>query len=145
MAADQGTLHETLRRDEAIAGPSDRRFGFTIAAVFTVIGLLSLWRHGPHAIYWLSAAAVLAVFAAAWPAALAPLNKVWLKFGLLLHSIVSPVVLGAMFVTVFTPVGFLMRLTGKDPLRLRRDPQAASYWIPRDPPGPAPESLKHQF
>jgi hypothetical protein len=38
-----------------------------------------------------------------------------------------------------------MRLFGKDPLRLKRDPAAATYWIERTPPGPKPESLGDQF
>ena len=42
-------------------------------------------------------------------------------------------------------MGLLMRAFGKDFLRLKRDRQAASYWIPREPPGPAPDSLKNQF
>jgi hypothetical protein len=50
-----------------------------------------------------------------------------------------------MFFVVITPLGFLMRLSGKDPLRLRFDREVESYWIPRDPPGPTPESLKNQF
>ena len=59
------------------------------------------------------------------PALLAPLNRLWLKFGLLLHRIVSPVVLGIMFFGVITPMA-LMRLFGKDPLRLKFDTPAKS-------------------
>jgi hypothetical protein len=50
-----------------------------------------------------------------------------------------------MFFVVITPMGLVMRAMGKDFLRLRLDPAARSYWIPREPPGPAPESLKNQF
>jgi hypothetical protein len=46
---------------------------------------------------------------------------------------------------MFVPMGWLMRATGRDPLRLARDPAAASYWIERDPPGPAGDSLTHPF
>jgi hypothetical protein len=83
----------------------------------------------------------------AWlsPAALAPLNRVWTRFGLLLHRIVSPVVLGVMFFVVVTPMGLIMRALGKDPLRLRFDRDARSYWIDRRPPGPAPDTLNNQF
>jgi len=79
------------------------------------------------------------------PKALAPLNWVWTKLGLLLHKIVSPVVLGILFFMVFTPIGITFRLFGGDPLRLRFDSNALSYWIARSPPGPAPDSLKNQF
>ena len=70
------------------------------------------------------------------PKALAPLNWVWTKFGLLLHKIVSPIVLGVLFFLVFTPIGITFRLFGGDPLRLRFDSKAQSYWIARSPPGP---------
>ncbi len=79
------------------------------------------------------------------PSLLAPLNRVWTKFGLLLHKVVSPIVLGVMFYLVITPTGLLMRLFGKDPLRLKFDGTAKSYWIPREPPGPKPDSIKDQF
>jgi hypothetical protein len=58
---------------------------------------------------------------------------------------VSPIVLRLLFYVAVMPVGLLMRVPGKDPLRLRRDPDAASYWIDRMPPGPAPDSMKNQF
>jgi len=88
-----------------------------------------------------------AVFAVAMlaPTLLAPLNRLWTRFGLLLHRIVSPVVLGIMFFLVVTPMGLLMRAFGKDPLRLRFEKDLPSYWINRNPPGPAPDTLDHQF
>jgi hypothetical protein len=79
------------------------------------------------------------------PAVLAPLNRVWTRFGLLLHRIVSPVVLGIMFFVVITPMGLIMRALGKDPLRLRLEREARSYWIERRPPGPPPDTLNNQF
>ncbi len=54
-------------------------------------------------------------------------------------------VLGIIFYMAVTPTGLLMRLFRRDPLRLRHDPDAPSYWMDRDPPGPAPHSLKDQF
>ena len=63
----------------------------------------------------------------------------------LLYKIVNPVVLGLLFYVTVTPIALLMRVLGKDPLRLRRDSDAASYWIDRTPPGPVPESMKNQF
>ncbi len=79
------------------------------------------------------------------PKVLGPANRMWTKFGLLLHNIVSPLALGILFYLVVTPTGLLMRIFGKDPLRLRLDTAADSYWITRSPPGPDAESLKNQF
>jgi hypothetical protein len=38
-----------------------------------------------------------------------------------------------------------MRITGKQFLALKREPERDSYWIVRDPPGPSPESMRDQF
>jgi hypothetical protein len=79
------------------------------------------------------------------PAVLNPLNRVWLKFGLLLHKVVNPAIMALLFYGTVLPTGLIMRAMGKDLLRLKREPDAASYWIVRAPPGPAPETMKDQF
>jgi Saxitoxin biosynthesis operon protein SxtJ len=91
----------------------------------------------------LAASGVLAVALAA-PRLLHALNLVWLRFGMLLDHIVTPIVMGLLFFLVLMPLGLLMRVTGKDPMRLKRRPDLASYWILREPPGPRPETLKNQ-
>jgi len=95
---------------------------------------------------WLGllAAGLLAV-ALLRPTLLAPLNRLWMKFGLLLAMIINPIVLGILFFLVFTPMAFVARLVGKDFLRLKEQPEAKSYWIVRDPTGPEPASMKDQF
>jgi hypothetical protein len=139
-----GALHEDLTRAEEITGPSDRRFGLTIAAVCGVVGAIRLiFGHGGW--WWLGAGVLLALFALGAPAILAPLNRLWLKLGLVLYKVVNPVVMALIFVTTIVPVGILMWLCGKDPLRLKREPDAASYWIAREPPGPTPETMRNQF
>jgi len=72
-------------------------------------------------------------------------NLMWFRFGSLLNRIVGPAATSLLFFAVFTPFGLILRMGGKDLLRLRRDPGAASYWIEREPPGPAPESMAEQF
>jgi hypothetical protein len=86
-----------------------------------------------------------AAVALAKPELLAGLNRQWMKLGILLGKVVSPIALGVLFYCVITPIGLALRLAGKDPLRLKRDPAANSYWIPRDPPGPPPGSMTNQF
>ena len=75
--------------------------------------------------------------------ALLPLNKLWMRFGLLLGMIVSPIVLGVIFFGLFTPIAILMRLSGRDELRLKIA-QKASHWISREEPIKS-ETFKHQF
>jgi predicted membrane metal-binding protein len=140
-------MHEDFTREEEVHGSSDRSFGVVMAAVFAIVALLPLLHEPLSSIRWwaLAVAAVFAALAFLWTAPLRPLNRLWLKLGLLLSKIVSPVVLALLFYGTVTPVGLLMRAVGKDPLRLRRNAAAASYWIPREPPGPAADSMKQQF
>ena len=137
--------HESLLRDESIQPSSNRSFGFVFAAVFALIGAFPLLSGDSVRAWSLAIAITFLVAALALPSVLTGLNRIWLRFGLLLHRIVSPVVLGIMFFLVVTPTGLLMRLLGKDPLRLRYEETASTYWIDRTPPGPAPESLDRQF
>jgi Saxitoxin biosynthesis operon protein SxtJ len=138
-------FHEDLRREEEVRGSTDRGFGLTFAGFFALLAGLGWWRAGQRWPYYVAAAAVFAAIALVAPRILGPANRAWTKLGLLLFRVVNPVVMAVLFVTTIVPIGLLMRLAGKDPLRLRRDPDAQSYWIPREPPGPAPESMKNQF
>jgi hypothetical protein len=113
--------------------------------VFAVIALWPLWQGGSPRWWSLIGAAAFLVSAIAVPRALRPLNRLWLRFGLLLNKIVGPIVLGILFYLVVTPIGLAMRMAGKDPLRLKWRPEADTYWIERQPPGPAPDTIKNQF
>jgi hypothetical protein len=137
--------HENYARDEEVKGPPDRQFGVVFTIVFAIV---ALWPAiGGRPVRWWSAAVAAAFLAAALlaPWVLAPLNRVWLWIGLLLHKCVSPMVLGLVFFSTVTPIGLLLRALGKDPLRLRLDSAATTYWIERRPPGPAGDSMPNQF
>ena len=137
--------HEDYSRTQHVDASSDRAFGWVFTAVFLVVALWPLAAGG--ALRWWSlivSAAVLLVTLTV-PRLLAMPNRLWLRFGLLLNRIISPVMLAILFYLVVTPIGLLMRAVGKDNLRLRRSAQAESYWIARDPPGPEPDSMSNQF
>ncbi|MBI1243533.1 MAG: hypothetical protein GC202_00875 [Alphaproteobacteria bacterium] len=95
--------------------------------------------------YWFAASAAFLAAALIYPRLLAPANRLWTKLGLLLYHVMNPLVMGLLFFTVITPMALVARALGKDFLRMRRDPAATSYWIFRDPPGPAPDTMKRQF
>ena len=138
-------IHERLTEDHPIAGSSDRSFGVVITIALTVVGLFPL-RNGEPIRWWsLAVAGVILVVTLVRAELLAPFNRVWFRFGLFLHRIVNPVIMAVIYFAVVTPTGLIMRAVGKDPLRLRRDPNAESYWIHRTPPGPEPESMTNQF
>lgn len=124
---------------------SDRSFGLVFAAMFAIIALWPLKSGGDIRLWAAGAAAAFLLAALVMPRALKPLNIVWFKFGLVLHHVMTPLIMGLLFFLTVTPVGLLMRATGKDPMRLKRNAMADSYWIVRMPPGPAAESMKNQF
>ncbi|MEO5335298.1 MAG: hypothetical protein H7841_00180 [Magnetospirillum sp. WYHS-4] len=141
----KATFHESLdRKDEAKMG-SERSFGFVFTAIFAIIGLWPLMVGEPARLLALGAAFFFLALALAVPAALKPLNRAWFRFGMLLHKVMTPLIMGLMFFGAFLPTGLIMRALGKDLLHLKFDPKADSYWIERYPPGPAPESLRNQF
>ncbi|WP_245481211.1 SxtJ family membrane protein [Bradyrhizobium sp. LVM 105] len=123
---------------------SDRTFGWVMAAAFALITLFNGWHSGRLWPWTAVLAAMFAVVAASRPAALNPLNRAWTKLGLLLHKVTNPVLIGLIFYGTILPTGLVMRLSGKDALRLKRDARTESYWIRRTP-GPAPETMRDQF
>jgi hypothetical protein len=139
------STHEAFERDEQIVAGSDRSFGFVMAGAFAVVSLLNAWHAGRIWPWTTALAAIFLIAALLRPAVLNPLNRIWLRFGLLLHKIVNPVIMALMFYGTVLPTGLVLRAMGKDLLRLKREPDAASYWIVRTPAGPAPDTMKDQF
>ncbi len=137
--------HERLSAAQDIRGSSDRSFGIVMAVVFGIIGVWPLLSVEPPRWWAVIAAALFCSLAFLRPAWLAPLNRLWFKFGLLLNKITSPLVMGLLFYGLITPYAYILRWSGKDLLRLRLDPSADNYWIERKPPGPAPETIKRRF
>ena len=139
------STHEAFSRNEKIAAGSDRSFGLVMAAALTAVTLLNIWHAGR---VWPWTGGTVALFLVAGllrPAILHPLNLIWLRFGLLLHRVVNPIVMALLFYGTVLPTGLVMRMLGKDLLRLKRQPDADSYWIMRQPHEPSPETMKDQF
>jgi hypothetical protein len=139
------STHEVFTRDEKIIAGSDRSFGIVMAAAFAVVTALNGWHAGRLWPWTAGLSALLLVAALARAQVLNPLNRLWLRFGLLLHRVVNPVVMALVFYGAVWPTGLVMRWMGRDLLRLKLEPDAASYWIVRQPPGPSPETMRDQF
>jgi len=131
--------------DEIVVGPSDRNFGFTMAVVFALIGGFGLYKGSSHAPIWLCVAAVFAGLTLWRPQTLNPANRAWLKLGLLMYRVVNPVIMAVLFFVAILPIGLIMRLFGKDFLKLARDRASPTYWLPRSDPRPPSESMRQQF
>lgn len=113
-----------------------------------VAGAVSIWlgvRVGmTAALYGLVLAGVCGLVAIVRPSALRPFNRAWMSLGLLLGHFVSPIVMGLVFFGLFTPLALILRLTGRDELRLKAG-TGGTFWLDRNPPGPPPESFKRQY
>ena len=129
------------RQKQAKAG-SDRTFGYAFAALALAIGIYKQWLKQPS-FAWLIAGGILLAMAWLRPAWLRPAKLLWFRLGQLLQHVTSPVILALVWYGVMTPVAFMMRLSGKRPLHLERDPHAASYWIKRNPADAI--NFKNQF
>ena len=137
--------HEFQPREAVLKTSSDRGFGLVFAGFCAIVATLSLYTGNHRWPWWLAAGAVFAMLAYVRPAILAPLNRLWTKLGLLLFKVISPIVLALIFFFCIAPIGWIIRLAGKDILRLRFEPDTDTYWISRQPPGPPPDTLKNQF
>ena len=111
--------------------PSNKKFGFFFSVIFLLISSYYLYLNEIIIALILGFISVLFFFVSVLKAGLLlPLNIVWMKFGILLGKLISPIVLGTIFFFMFTPVAVIMRLIGRDELRLRLNFQD-SYWIKR--------------
>lgn len=138
MASSPPTAH----RSPALSSATVRAFGLLLAGVATALALWRGW-HGALAWPFLGLAAALAGLALAWQAPLVPLARAWMALAEWLHALVNPVLMLLLYVLAVVPTGLLMRALGKDPLRLKRDPAATSYWVPRE--GRHVSTMKDQF
>ena len=143
--AKEPAFHEDLTRGAKAKAGSERSFGIVFAVVFLVIGLIPLVGGGDLRIWSLAAAGAFLAVAAVKPSLLGPFNRLWFRLGTALHRVVTPAVMGLIFYLTVTPTALIMRLAGKDPLRLRFDAKAKSYWIERRPPGPDPHTMRNQY
>lgn len=126
--------------------PSDRSFGVLFTVVFALLAGWLAWRANTLWYWFAGASAAFLLVSYTVPRILRPLNAVWMKFGMLLNAIVSPIILGVIFFIVFTPVALFFKLIKRDVLNRKYEPSLASYWLNRDPPGPdGPSSFPRQF
>ena len=124
--------------------PSNQKFGFFFSCVFAAASAYFYYFSNIGWMYVFVATTLIFLLITLLKSdALLPLNKFWMRFGLFIGMIVSPIVLGIIFFGLFTPIAIFMRLNGRDELRLKFTRQK-SHWISRDEPIKS-ESFKQQF
>ena len=124
--------------------PSNRKFGFFFTFVFAIAAAYFFYYANiGWACAFLAGSSIFLLITLIKSDSLLPLNKLWMRFGLILSMIVSPIILGIIFFGLFTPIAMLMRLGGRDELRLKFT-QRASHWITRNQ-AITSDSFKNQF
>jgi hypothetical protein len=121
---------------------SEKSFGIVFSIVFLIVALYPLMNSEDLRIWALVVSAIFSFLAFAAPQVLALPNKLWFKFGILLGSIIAPIVMALVYFLTVLPTGLIMRLLGKDLLKQKLDKNAKSYWIERNEPM---GSMKNQF
>ena len=122
--------------------PSEKSFGVVFSIVFLIVALYPLINSESLRIWALVTSIIFFFLAFLAPKILVLPNKLWFKFGLLIGSIVAPVVMAFVYFFTILPTGLIMRLLGKDLLKQKLDKNAKSYWVKRSEPM---GSMKNQF
>ncbi len=124
--------------------PSNQKFGLFFSTIFFILSIYFYLNNKVLAMYLVVILAIVLLSITFIKAEiLLPLNKLWMKFGLLLGKIISPIVLGTIFFTIFMPIGILFRLIGRDQLSLKLN-KKFSYWVKKETTS-RNEPFKNQF
>tara|TARA_B100001093_G_C26196899_1_gene746349 strand:+ start:54 stop:437 length:384 start_codon:yes stop_codon:yes gene_type:complete len=120
---------------------SNRSFGIVFFIVFLIIAIYPIFKNEDVRLWSLVISIIFLILGLINSNFLAALNKLWFKFGIFLGKIISPIIMGIIFFLVVTPIGFIMRLSGKDLLNLKYN-NNKSYWIEKTGPK---SKMKNQF
>ncbi len=111
---------------------NNRGFGFLFFIVFLGFGLWPLTKNGNINIFLILISLVFLILGLFNSKILSPFNKAWIKFGEILGSVIAPIVMGLVYFVILTPISILVRLTGKDLLKMKSVKKTSSYWIKRE-------------
>ena len=111
---------------------SNRNFGLFFFVVFLIVGIWPLTSGESIRIWFINISAIFLILGLMNSKLLTPLNKLWLKLGIILGAVIAPIVMGVVFFLVVTPIGLVMRLLGKDLINKKYDKKIKTYWIDRD-------------
>ena len=120
---------------------SNRSFGFVFFVVFFVISLWPILSENEIRIWSLILSVIFLILGILNSKILAPLNKVWFRFGIFLGNFIAPIVMGVVFFLVVTPTGILAKLFKKDLINLKKN-NDKTYWVEKKE---TISNMKNQF
>ena len=120
---------------------SNRSFGIVFASVFLIISLYPLLNEENIRVWSLIISLIFLILGLLNSSLLAPLNKIWFKFGVFLSKVFSPLIMCTIFFLVVTPIGIFMRILRKDLLNLKFN-KSSSYWIKKED---SKSTMRNQF
>ena len=134
------------RLETRVASPTEiQKFGILFAALCTLVAGYMVWK-GIHIWpYFFGGAVFFLVTGLFGKNILRPLYVGWMKFAFVLGWVNTRILLGLFFYLILTPIGLVLRLTGKDLLGLKIDRNATSYWVKRERKSFDAETTKQQF
>jgi hypothetical protein len=131
-----------IMNNDKLQMSSNKSFGIVFFVFFLIISLFPLFKDGNIRIWAMVLAIIFLILGLLNSTILNPLNKIWIKFGILLGTIISPIVMGIVFFVVVTPTSLIMRILGKNLLGLKKDNTKRSYWLERSS---IKSKMKNQF
>ena len=130
-----------IMNNDKLQMSSNKSFGIVFFVFFLIISLFPLFKDGNIRIWAMVLAIIFLILGLLNSTILNPLNKIWIKFGILLGTIISPIVMGIVFFVVVTPTSLIMRILGKNLLNLKKG-NKKTYWIERSK---IKSKMKNQF
>ena len=131
-----------LKFNNNIKISSNRSFGIVFFVVFLLVAVYPITYSEDIRIWSLIISFIFIILGLLNSKILTPLNKLWFKFGVILGKIISPIIMGIIFFLVVTPTGLIMKVLGKDLLRLKYNKKDNTYWIEKNGPK---SKMKNQF
>lgn len=122
-----------------------REFGLLVGGIFLALSALLFWKGRPAAPYFLAIGSPLVILGAVWPGILKYLYLGWMGLAVIMGWFVSRILLSVLFFIAVTPIGLIIRFTGKDLLDTKFKDGKDSYWILREDGIGQKEDYEKQF
>ena len=121
--------------------PTNKNFGLVFSLVFLIISLWPLISQNEIRYWALILSVIFLMLGLLNSTILLPLNKMWIRFGIFLGNIISPIMMAIIYFFVVTPTGFVLRALKKDVLRIKKN-NKETYWVKKEDPK---SNMENQF